>query len=68
MTIKPNQIVKIGSITGVVEGFDLYQPLLVNVFNSTVQRVFPQYMITEILSEEYVGKPLFAFQVFEKLF
>ena len=62
--IKPNTIVRIGTIIGVVEGQDIYRTNTLNVYNNTTRRLFPINEISQIISEEFVDKELFAFQVY----
>lgn len=62
--LKPNSIVRMGELIGVVEGGDIYRPLCVNVYNNTTKRLFAINEISDVLSEKFVDSPLFAYQIF----
>lgn len=62
--LKPNSIVRIGVVIGVVEGEDIYRKGVFNVYNNTTRRSYPFNEISEVISEEYVSSNLFAFQVY----
>ena len=63
--LKPNAIVRMGTIVGVIEGEDIYRRGTFNVYcGYNVKKLTCISEVSEIISEEYVGKPLFAFQVY----
>ena len=66
-TLKPNTIVRIGTILGVVEGEDIYRPGVYNIFNKTTRRKYTLSDITEIVDDKYVGSELYAYQVYNRI-
>lgn len=63
--LKPNTIVRMGVVVGVVEGEDIYRAGVYNVYTgNNTQRTTDFKGVSEIISEEYCDKELFAFQVY----
>jgi len=66
-SIKPNTVVRISSdLVGVVEGEDIYQPGLLNVYNASTQRKYKKSEV-QILDLSYVNDKRFAYQIFQAI-
>jgi len=63
--LKPNTIVRMGTVIGVIEGQDIYRTSTYNVYcGNNTKRVTTPSEVSQIIDESYVDKPLFAFQVY----
>lgn len=66
-SIKPNTVVRIDSDNiGVVEGEDIYQVGLLNIYNKTTERKFKKSEV-QILSLDYVDSKLWPYQIFNAI-